>query len=130
MGGRGSKNQREVRSREQRGKERRRGRKRERGGTGKGKEKKGKIIRFIKDHEVFRKYTEASIRSDWRRKETFKVEKSPIPCKAATILRECCHVPVHLALGTGRQEVAAAATQAHGTPGQTSTRRAPSTRDQ
>ena len=41
-GGRGSKNQREVRSREQRGKERRRGRKRERGGTGKGKEKKGK----------------------------------------------------------------------------------------
>ena len=69
MGGRGSKNQREVRSREQRGKERRRGRKRERGGTGKGKEKKGKIIRFIKDHEVFRKYTEASIRSDWKRKE-------------------------------------------------------------
>ena len=60
-GERGSKNQREVRTREQRGKERRRGRKRERGGTGKGKEKKGKIIRFIKDHEVFRKYTEASI---------------------------------------------------------------------
>ena len=51
-------------------------------------------------------------------------------------LGEYCHVlnveeesyPVHLALGTGRQAVAAA-TQAHGTPGQTSTRRAPSTRD-
>ena len=66
---------------------------------------------------MFRKYTEASIRSDWRRKDTFKVEKLPIPCKAATILRECCHVPVHLALGTGRQAVAVA-TRAHGTPGQ------------
>ena len=40
--GGGCKNQREVRSIEQTGKERRRGRKRERGGTGKGKEKKGK----------------------------------------------------------------------------------------
>ena len=54
-------------------------------------------------------------------KETFKDEKLPIPCKAATC--------VYLALGTGRQGVAAAATQAHGTPGQTSTRRAPSTGD-
>ena len=107
------------------GKEKGKGKREDR--EGKGKERK-KQRRFIKDHEVFRKYTEASIRSDWRRKETFKVEKLPITCKAATIQNQWCN-HVYLALGAGRQGVAAAATQAHGTPGQTSTRRAPSTRD-